>query len=105
MKYLTLLFVTITFLTNQVFARGCCSHHGGINNCGINGYCICNDGTQSPSCTCSYYQESKTTRKTTTRTTTNKKETSKKDDDSSFTGLLAIIMSGGAIALSFSKKK
>lgn len=30
---------------------GCCSWHGGIAYCGSNGYYICNDGTQSPSCT------------------------------------------------------
>lgn len=32
--------------------RGCCSWHGGVSYCGPNGYWICNDGTQSPSCTC-----------------------------------------------------
>lgn len=32
---------------------GCCSWHGGVNYCGTNGYYICNDGSQSPSCTCS----------------------------------------------------
>lgn len=31
---------------------GCCSHHGGVAYCGKSGYFICNDGTQSPSCTC-----------------------------------------------------
>lgn len=31
---------------------GCCSHHGGVAYCGESGYYICNDGTQSPSCTC-----------------------------------------------------
>lgn len=34
--------------------RGCCSWHGGIDHCSSNGYYICNDGTQSPSCTCYY---------------------------------------------------
>ncbi len=33
-------------------SQGCCSWHGGISNCGANGYYICNDGTQSPSCRC-----------------------------------------------------
>ena len=37
-------------------ARGCCSHHGGVSSCGSNGYYICNDGTQSPSCKCSSYE-------------------------------------------------
>lgn len=39
--------------TAQVETRsGCCSHHGGVAYCGKYGYYICNDGTQSPSCTC-----------------------------------------------------
>lgn len=32
--------------------RGCCSHHGGVAGCNSNGRQICNDGTLSPSCTC-----------------------------------------------------
>lgn len=32
--------------------RGCCSHHGGVAGCSENGRQICNDGTLSPSCTC-----------------------------------------------------
>lgn len=32
--------------------RGCCSHHGGVAGCNANGRQICNDGTLSPSCTC-----------------------------------------------------
>lgn len=31
---------------------GCCSHHGGVAYCGKNGYYICRDGSQSPSCRC-----------------------------------------------------
>ena len=31
---------------------GCCSQKGGVAYCGKSGYFICNDGTQSPSCTC-----------------------------------------------------
>ena len=39
--------------TNDMDTRsGCCSHHGGVAYCGKSGYYICNDGTQSPSCTC-----------------------------------------------------
>ena len=33
--------------------RGCCSHHGGVSGACRNGYQVCNDGTTSPSCTCS----------------------------------------------------
>lgn len=40
---------------NKIYklSQGCCSWHGGISYCGNNGYYICNDGTQSPSCRCS----------------------------------------------------
>ena len=31
---------------------GCCSWHGGVAGCGINGRVNCNDGTYSPTCTC-----------------------------------------------------
>lgn len=33
-------------------ARGCCSHHGGVGGCSSSGRQICNDGTLSPTCTC-----------------------------------------------------
>ena len=33
-------------------ARGCCSHHGGVSGCSSSGKLICNDGTLSPTCTC-----------------------------------------------------
>lgn len=33
-------------------ARGCCSHHGGVAGCHSSGKQLCNDGTLSPSCTC-----------------------------------------------------
>ena len=32
--------------------RGCCSRHGGVAGCNANGRQICNDGTLSPTCTC-----------------------------------------------------
>lgn len=32
--------------------RGCCSHHGGVAGCS-SGRQVCNDGTLSPTCTCS----------------------------------------------------
>ncbi len=41
--------------------QGCCSWHGGINSCGSDGYYMCNDGTRSPSCTCSGGAPSTTT--------------------------------------------
>ncbi len=38
----------------SVFAgKGCCSSHGGVSGACRNGYQVCNDGTTSPSCTCS----------------------------------------------------
>ena len=50
-----ILFIAILLLPSSVSLakRGCCSYHGGVDYCGSNGYYICNDGTQSPSCTCS----------------------------------------------------
>lgn len=33
-------------------ARGCCSGHGGVSGCSSSGRQICNDGSLSPSCTC-----------------------------------------------------
>lgn len=46
--------LTLLFLPPiSVYAgRGCCSHHGGVSYCGSNGYYICNDNSQSPSCLC-----------------------------------------------------
>lgn len=41
------------FIPHINAAQGCCSYHGGISYCGSSGYYICNDGTRSPSCTCS----------------------------------------------------
>lgn len=32
--------------------RGCCSHHGGVSGCSSSERQICNDGTLSPTCTC-----------------------------------------------------
>ena len=37
----------------NVATSGCCSYHGGVAYCGSDGYYWCNDGTRSPSCTCS----------------------------------------------------
>ena len=52
-----ILFVVIILLVvNPKFVyagRGCCSHHGGQNYCGSDGYWYCNDGSRSPTCRCS----------------------------------------------------
>lgn len=42
----------ILFIGNVEAKRGCCSHHGGVSGCSASGRQICNDGTLSPSCTC-----------------------------------------------------
>ena len=48
-----LFFVAIFFNVETAKAqRGCCSHHGGVAGCNEYGRTICNDGTLSPSCTC-----------------------------------------------------
>ena len=47
---LVLLNILLPF--NVLAGRGCCSHHGGVSGCGSNGRQICNDGTYSPTCTC-----------------------------------------------------
>ena len=48
--------IQVSTISSNVFnedaQRGCCSWHGGVSHCGPNGYYICNDGTQSPSCRC-----------------------------------------------------
>lgn len=54
-RYILLLSALFFIFVTPVYAqRGCCSHHGGISYCGSNGYFICADGMQSPSCECSY---------------------------------------------------
>lgn len=64
-KFLTIVFLTTLLLSTGYTAiskniipestqkQGCCSHHGVVAYCGQSGYFICNDGTQSPTCTCS----------------------------------------------------
>lgn len=49
--YLIGLMVIIFPLTISA-KRGCCSHHGGVAGCHSSGKQLCNDGTLSPSCTC-----------------------------------------------------
>lgn len=60
--------------TQEVSAgRGCCSHHGGQAYCS-NGRWVCNDGTVSPTCTCSGGSSTGDNRSyNTTKTTTVKK--------------------------------
>ncbi|MCA9371874.1 hypothetical protein KC726_03170 [Candidatus Woesebacteria bacterium] len=43
------------FVTSIYATSGCCSWHGGVAGCDTSvGRQICNDGTYSPTCTCSY---------------------------------------------------
>jgi hypothetical protein len=46
--------ILLSFILTFAYAqRGCCSYHGGVAGCDANtGYDLCNDGTDSPSCTC-----------------------------------------------------
>ena len=57
---LLILFVPI----NVSARRGCCSWHGGVSGACRNGYQVCNDGTTSPSCTCSGVTSSASSRQT-----------------------------------------
>lgn len=52
--YFFIVLTLLSFPLSASAAKGCCSHHGGINSCGNNGYYICNDGTESTSCLCYY---------------------------------------------------
>lgn len=41
------------FLSTSAYAAGgCCSGHGGVAQCGDDGYKYCTDGTRSPTCKC-----------------------------------------------------
>lgn len=51
-RVLCLFLMFIAFIPNVEAKRGCCSHHGGVAGCNSNGRTICNDGTLSPTCTC-----------------------------------------------------
>lgn len=54
MKKLIFLFLVYLLLPISISAQnGCCSWHDGISHCSVNGYYVCNDGTESPTCTCS----------------------------------------------------
>ena len=52
MKKYFLLYLVLLFIPTVNAQRGCCSHHGGVAGCSSSGRQICNDGTYSPSCTC-----------------------------------------------------
>lgn len=54
MKKLILTFlILLMIIPCSVEAKsGCCSHHGGVAGCNSSGRQICNDGTLSPTCTC-----------------------------------------------------
>src|SRR5574344_1704153 len=63
-EYLYFLIILLIFMPEVVLAkRGCCSHHGGVYGCSSSGRQVCNDGTLSPSCTCT---SSVTTKKVST---------------------------------------
>lgn len=47
-----MVFILMLLPINVSGRRGCCSHHGGVAGCNSNGRQICNDGTLSPTCTC-----------------------------------------------------
>ena len=54
-KYAILLSLVILLPFVVYAGRGCCSHHGGVSHCDTDtGRQVCNDGTYSPSCRCSY---------------------------------------------------
>lgn len=51
-KLVIILLILIIMPVTTSAKRGCCSHHGGVAGCSENGRQICNDGTLSPTCTC-----------------------------------------------------
>jgi len=54
--FLTLFaFLIISWPSFSLATSGCCSYHGGVSHCDTStGRQVCNDGSYSPSCTCSY---------------------------------------------------
>jgi hypothetical protein len=80
MKKIIFLLILIILPVTVNAARGCCSHHGGVSHCGSSGKYICNDGTTSPSCTCSYtyYKDTPSTNNTTSNNTSPVQEELKK---------------------------
>ena len=51
-KLVIILLILIVIPVTTSAKRGCYSHHGGVAGCSENGRQICNDGTLSPTCTC-----------------------------------------------------
>lgn len=52
-KYILILIIVLLICPIKINAqRGCCSHHGGVSGCSSGGKQICNDGSLSPTCTC-----------------------------------------------------
>ena len=52
-------FFLFLFASSAHAQSGCCSRHGGIDQCDSDtGYYLCQDGSQSPSCTCEATEES-----------------------------------------------
>jgi len=82
MKRIFLYFLLMLFIfvisSEQIYAkRGCCSHHGGVAYCGKSGKYICNDGTTSPTCTCSGGVSSSSSSKKSTSSNSSSAETKK----------------------------
>lgn len=50
--FIVVMLLVVILPLNVEAQRGCCSHHGGVSGCSSNGRQVCNDGTLSPSCTC-----------------------------------------------------
>lgn len=52
-KILNIIVLIVIIFPLTINAKsGCCSHHGGVAGCHSSGKQLCNDGTLSPSCTC-----------------------------------------------------
>lgn len=51
-KYIILIISLVILIPEVQAQKGCCSHHGGVAGCSSDGRQICNDGTYSPTCTC-----------------------------------------------------
>jgi hypothetical protein len=55
LSFLLLFAVALLFPVNTQAKNGCYSWHGGVSRCDTStGRQVCNDGTYSPSCTCTY---------------------------------------------------
>lgn len=108
MKKLVILFlVFIFFMPCSVFARqGCCSWHGGVAGCGRNGRQLCNDGTYSPTCTCTSSRNY--TRKTIRNNTTQTSNDDDSENDSADTVFFVILIGIGCYLIYhnvYAKKK